>query len=128
MLGEKCTDIEVPAQTSETFDGEHCAEVKGPYDLADIITGRRTVSNLSCFQKYGYLTKHYCPPDQEFLFKKKIVKNGEAKALSYQLTRIKSKLWHTYSMKYFIISVFQTISEHERKDYHNKALKQQQIL
>ena len=32
---ETCNDINVPTETSETFDGEHCAEVNGPYDLAD---------------------------------------------------------------------------------------------
>lgn len=48
MLGEKCNDIEVPAETSEIFDGKHGAEVNGPYDLAHIITGRKTVSSLSC--------------------------------------------------------------------------------
>ena len=107
MPGEKCNDIEVLAETSETFNGEHCAEVNGPYDLADIITGWRTVSILSCIEKHGYLTKHYFPLDQEFL---------------YRLSWIKSKWWHTYNMKYFIILVLQKISEHETKDYHNKAL------
>ena len=43
MLGEKCNDIEVPAETSEIFDGKHGAEVNGPYDLAHIITGRKTI-------------------------------------------------------------------------------------
>ena len=31
---ETCNDINVPTETSETFDGEQCAEVNGPYDLA----------------------------------------------------------------------------------------------
>lgn len=48
MSGEKCNDIEFPVKTSETFDGDYCAEVNGPYDLADIITSRRIVSSLSC--------------------------------------------------------------------------------
>ena len=43
MLGEKCNDIEGRAETSEIFDGKYCAEVNGPYDLSDIITGRRTL-------------------------------------------------------------------------------------
>ena len=95
--GEKCNDTEVPAENCKTFDGEHFAEVNGSYDLADIITGRRTVSSLSCIEKYGYLTKHYCPSEQEYLFKKKVVKNGATKTLSYQLSWIKSKWWHAYS-------------------------------
>ena len=90
MSREKCNDIEVLA---ETFNGEYCAEVNDPCDLADIITGRRTVSSLSCIEKYGYLAKH-CSSDQESLFKEKIVKSGETKA-SYQLSWIKSKRWHT---------------------------------
>ena len=121
MHGNKCNDIEGLAETSETFDGEHCTDLNGPYDLADIITGRRTVSCLSCVEKYGYLTKYYCPSDLEFLFKKKVVKSGETKTLSYQLLWTKRKWWHTYSTKYFITSVFQKISKHEIKN-HNKAL------
>ena len=39
---QKCNKTEVPAETSETFDGEHFAEVNGSYKLADIISGRRT--------------------------------------------------------------------------------------
>ena len=66
--GEKCIDIEIPAEASETIDSTHCAKVNSPYDLADIITDRRTVSSLSSNEKYGYLTKHYCPSDEEFLF------------------------------------------------------------
>ena len=42
VLSEKCNEL--PAQTSKTFDGKHCAEVKGPYDLVDIIFDRRAVS------------------------------------------------------------------------------------
>ena len=60
--------FEVRVETSETFDGEHCAEINGPNGLVDIITGRRTVSSLSCIKKYGYLTKHYSPLDRESLF------------------------------------------------------------
>ena len=84
--GEKCNDIEVPAKTSETFDGEHRAKVNGPYDLADIITARRNVLSLSCIEMYGYLTKHYCPSFQKSWFKKKVVESGERKTLSYQLS------------------------------------------
>ena len=147
---EKYNDIEVPAETSETFDGGHFAEVNGSYDLADIITGRRTVSSLSCIEKYGYLTKHYCLSDQESLFKEKVVKSGETKILSYQLSRIKIKWWHAYSKELqggfckacilfddfatnaprrdFVKNAFQNvskaekISEHETKGCHDKAL------
>ena len=34
---------------------------------------------------YRYLTKHYCPSDEESLFKKKDVKIGETRTLLYQL-------------------------------------------
>ena len=56
------------------------------------------------------------------MFKKKVVESGETKTLSYQLSWIISKWWHTYSMKYFIISVFEKISEHKTKHDHIKAL------
>ena len=79
------------------LDGKHVAQVNGSYNLADIITGRRTVSSLSCIEKYWYLTKHYCPSDQESLFKKKNLKRGETKTLSYQLSWIKSKWWYASS-------------------------------
>lgn len=46
--GKNWNDIEVPAETSKTFDGEYCAKVNDPYDLADIITNRRIVLSFSC--------------------------------------------------------------------------------
>ena len=118
--------------------------------MADIITGRRTVSSLSCIEKYGYLTKHYCPSDQESLFKKKVFKSGETKTLSYQLSWIKGKWWYASSKElqsghckvcilfddvaadapkgnsvkkaFQNVSKSEKISEHEKKDRHNKAL------
>ena len=93
--GEKWNGIKVPAETSETFDGEYCAEVNDSCDLADIITNRRAILSLSCTGKYGYLTKHYSP--SESLFKKKDVKSGETKTLLYQPSWIQNKWWHTYS-------------------------------
>ena len=44
---EKCNDIEVSIETSETFDGKHFPEINGSYDLADIITDRRTLLSLN---------------------------------------------------------------------------------
>ena len=41
-------NIEVTTETSETFDGEDCAEENCSYDLADIFTVWRTLSRLSC--------------------------------------------------------------------------------
>ena len=70
-------NIDVPTETSETFDDEHCAEANGSYDLADIITVWRTLSSLSCIAKNGYLIKHYYLLEQETLFQKKVVKSGE---------------------------------------------------
>ena len=60
--------------------------------------------------------------DQEIFLKKKVVKSCETKTLSYQMSWIKSKQWHTYSLTYFIISVFQIISEHETKVYYKDEL------
>ena len=58
VLVKKFNTIQVPTATFETFNGEQCAEVNGPYDLADIITGWKAVFSLSCIGNYGYLTKH----------------------------------------------------------------------
>ena len=130
-----------------TLDGKHFAEVNVSYNLANIITGRRTVSSLSCIEKYWYLTKHYCPSDQESLFKKKNLKRGETKTLSYQLLWIKSKWWYASSKELqgghckvcilfddfvanapkenSVKNAFQNvsksakISEHEKKNCHN---------
>lgn len=54
-------NIEVTNETSETFDGEDCAEANCSYDLADIFTVWRTLSSLNCIEKNGYLIKHYYP-------------------------------------------------------------------
>ena len=53
MPGEKCNGIEVSAETSETLDSEHCVEVKGPYNLADIISEE----NMSHCTKLIYFWK-----------------------------------------------------------------------
>ena len=74
------------------------------------VTGRKTASSLSCI---------ICPSVKNFCLRKFCLRK---KSLSYQLPLIKSKWWHTYKIKYFIISVFQRISEHDTKAYHNKAL------
>ena len=34
------------------------------FDLADVITRRKIVGELTREEKYYYLTKHYCPKDQ----------------------------------------------------------------
>ena len=56
-------NIEGTTETSETFDDEYCAfdEANCSYDLADIFTVWRTLSNLNCIEKNGYLIKHYYP-------------------------------------------------------------------
>ena len=84
------------------------------------------------------------------MFKKKVVKSGETKTLSYQLSWIKSKWWYASSKElqgghckvcilfddlatnapkrnsiknaFQNVSKSEKISEHEKKDCHNKAL------
>ena len=56
------------------------------FDLADVITGRKIVSELTYEEKYFYLTKHYCPKDQNSLLRKHCIKGGETKNLTYQLS------------------------------------------
>ena len=41
--------------------------------LADVITSRKIVSELTREEKYYYLTKHYCLKDQNSLFKKQCI-------------------------------------------------------
>ena len=38
------------------------------FDLADVITGRKIVDELTSEEKNYYRTKHYCPKDQNSLF------------------------------------------------------------
>ena len=66
MHRNKCNEIQVLTETFEVFDGEHSAELNGPYGLVDIMTGQRTLSSLSSIKKFGYLTKYCCPLDLEF--------------------------------------------------------------
>ena len=40
------------------------------FDLINMITGPKVVSELTREEKYYYLAKHYCPQDQNSLFKK----------------------------------------------------------
>ena len=47
-------------------------------------------------EKYYYLTKHYCPKDQNWLFKKQCIKVGKTKNLTCQLSWIQKKPWHVY--------------------------------
>ena len=56
------------------------------FDLADIITGRKIVSELTYEEKYFYLTKPDYPKDQDSLLKKHCIKRGETKNLTYQLS------------------------------------------
>ena len=62
------------------------------FDLVDVITGRKIIS-----EKYYFLTKHYCPKDQNSLFKKQCIKGGETRSLTYQLSWIQNKPWYVYS-------------------------------
>ena len=67
------------------------------FDLAGVTTGRKIVSELTCEEKYYYLTKHHCPKDQNSLLKKQCIKGGQNKNLPHLLSWIQSKQWHVYS-------------------------------
>ena len=56
------------------------------FDLVDVITGCKIIS-----EKYYFLTKHYCPKDQNSLFKKQCIKGGETRSLTYQLSWIQNR-------------------------------------
>ena len=49
------------------------------FDLADVITGRKIISELTGQEKYYFLTKHFCPKEQNSLFEKQWTKGGETK-------------------------------------------------
>ena len=50
------------------------------FDLDDvIIADRKIVSELTHEGKYYYLTKHYCPKDQNLLHKKNVLKEENLK-------------------------------------------------
>ena len=67
------------------------------FDLADVITGRKIVDELTCEEKNYYRTKHNCPKDQNSLFKNQCIKGGETKNLMYQYSWIQNKPRHVYS-------------------------------
>ena len=67
------------------------------FDLADVITGRKIVSELAREKKCYCLIKHYYPKVQNSLFKKQCIKGGETKNLTYQLSWIQNKPSHVYS-------------------------------
>ena len=120
------------------------------FNLDDVITGRKIVSELTREEKYYCLTKHYYPKDQNSLFKKQCIKGGETKNSTYQLPWIQNKQWHVYSKELqgclwkvcvlfdqnsgskprgkFVKTVFQDvgksekITKHEFKEYHKDAL------
>ena len=69
-----------------TFEGKHNMTENFVFDLADVITGRKIISELTCEEKYYYLTKHYCRKGKNSLFKKQFIKGGETKNLTYQLS------------------------------------------
>ena len=60
-------------------------------DLNNVITGHDIVSELTREEMYYYPTKHYCPIDQNSLFKKQCIKGGETKNLTCQLSYIQNK-------------------------------------
>ena len=51
-----------------------------------MITGPKIASELTREEKYYYLAKHYCPQDQDSLFKKQCIKGRVTKTLMYQLS------------------------------------------
>ena len=68
-------------------------KVTGKYvfNLAQVITGCKTVSELTLEEKYRYLTKQYCLKNQNLLFKKHCINEGENKNLTYHFSWIQNK-------------------------------------
>ena len=120
------------------------------FDLADATSGLKFVKELTRKEKYCYLTKHYCPKDQNSLFKDQCIQGGEAKNITHQFSWIQNKPCHFYSKELqgglykgsalfdqnlgskprgkFVKTVFQDIgnsekiAKHEPKECHKDAL------
>ena len=49
------------------------------FDLDDVIVDRKIVSESTHEGQYNYLTRHYCPKDQNLLHKKNVLKEENLK-------------------------------------------------
>ena len=133
---------------SEKGTVEQCEEKFA--DLADLISGNRAVESLSREQIYRYYTKHFITSDDESLFTKMIQKKDKKYTLTYQLKWLhdEKRSWHVYIQQLcgglckacilfdgadknrgiFVKNAYQDISkpekiaEHEKNEYHQKAL------
>ena len=59
-------------------------EIKRAYDLADVVLGKRPLTDLTDEDNYNYLKYHFNPSATEKLFSFKVSKNGKEKTLFYQ--------------------------------------------
>eukprot|EP00795_Rhopilema_esculentum_P005368 gene5368-546_t len=72
-------------------------EIKRAYDLADIVIGKRPLTDLTDEDKYNYLKYNFKPSATEKFFSLKISKNGKEKTLLYQHSWLEEMSWHVYS-------------------------------
>ena len=126
--------------------------IKRAYDLADIVLGRKSLTDLTDEEKYNYLKYHFKPSATEKLFSLKISKNGKEKTLSYQHSWLEERSWHVYSPELsgglckmcvlfdrphkktqrgaFVATAFQKVQRselikaHAETDYHKAAVAQ----
>ena len=93
LLNENICDSQ---SKTGAFEEKNSWTESSVFDLADVITGCKLFE-----KKYYYLTKHYCPKDQNSSFKKQCIKGGETKNLTYQILWIQNKPWHVYSKDFW---------------------------
>ena len=110
-VGEKTSEeddksIDSSEDSPSTKVGESAAEeeishqqqgIKRAYDLADVVLGRKSLTDLKDEEKYNYLKYHFKPSATEKLFSLKIIKNGKEKTLFYQHSWLEERSWHVYS-------------------------------
>ena len=64
---------------TETFQEKNNVTENSFFDLDDVIVDRKIVSELTHEGQYNYLTRHYCPKDQNLLHKKNVFKEENLK-------------------------------------------------
>ena len=93
--GSPSTEVVEGTVEEEVFNQQQ--GIKRAHDLADIVLGKKSLTDLTDEEKYNYLKYHFKPSATEKLFSLKISKNGREKTLFYQHSWLEERSWHVYS-------------------------------
>ena len=66
------------------FEEKNNVTASSVFRLVDVVAGLKVVSEWTSEVKYYYLTKVYCPKDQNSLFRKQFIQGGESKDLNHE--------------------------------------------